>query len=64
MTVTRCAPERKCRHAQCPRRAVRQGVCPDHWSALWGDRPAPYPSDLVPKSWRERQHRRLYGTAP
>lgn len=60
-----CAPSRKCRNMECPRRAVRQGLCPDHWQALWGaDTPAPYPVDLAPKSWREKRHRRLYGVAP
>jgi len=53
----------RCRRHECRRRAVRAGVCLDHWRALWGDQPAPYPSDLKPKSWRERRHRRLYGTA-
>lgn len=60
----RCSPARKCRNVTCPRRSVRQGVCPDHWSELQGDAPAPYPADMVPHSWREKRIRRLYGTAP
>ena len=59
-----CAPHRKCRHQQCPRRAVRRGLCPDHWRDLMGDTPAPYPADLEPHSWRERRARRMFGVAP
>lgn len=65
MSAARPALHRQCKHLTCERRAVRQGLCPDHWGALWGDgKPAPYPLDLEPKSWRERRHRRLYGVAP
>lgn len=58
MTAPRCAPEKKCRHRMCPRRAVRQGVCPDHWTELWGTGHGPWPDDIEPASWRDRYLKR------
>lgn len=52
----------RCRHHQCPRRRVRAGLCPDHWSALMGDRPAPWPADLEPMSREQRAYAARFGT--
>jgi len=43
-----------CRHAACRRRAVRAGVCIDHWQALNGTGYGPWPDDVEPQSWRDR----------
>lgn len=43
-----------CRHAECGRRAVRAGVCIDHWQALNGTGYGPWPDDVKPQSWRDR----------
>lgn len=43
-----------CRHAACRRRAVRAGVCIDHWQALNGTGYGPWPDDIEPQSWRDR----------
>ena len=43
-----------CRHAACHRRAVRAGVCIDHWQALNGTGYGPWPDDIEPQSWRDR----------
>lgn len=47
-----------CRHAACRRRAVRAGVCIDHWRALNGPGYGPWPDDIEPQSWRDRYLRR------
>lgn len=47
-----------CRHAGCPQRAVRAGVCFDHWRALNGDGYGPWPDDVEPVSWRDKYLRR------
>ena len=43
-----------CRHRECRRRAVRAGVCVDHWQALHGTGYGPWPADIEPQSWRDR----------
>lgn len=43
-----------CRHAACRRRAVRAGVCIDHWQDLNGPGYGPWPDDVEPQSWRDR----------
>lgn len=43
-----------CRHSECRRRAVRAGVCIDHWQALNGPGYGPWPDDVEPQSWRDR----------
>lgn len=47
-----------CRHHSCPRRAVRSGVCPDHWQALHGTGYGPWPDDVEPVGWRDRYLKR------
>lgn len=44
----------RCRHSACRRRAVRAGVCIDHWQALNGTDYGPWPDDVEPRSWRDR----------
>lgn len=43
-----------CRHGDCRRRAVRAGVCIDHWQELNGTGYGPWPDDVAPASWRDR----------
>ncbi len=43
-----------CRHHECRRRAVRAGVCIDHWQELHGTGYGPWPADIEPQSWRDR----------
>lgn len=43
-----------CRHCECRRRAVRGGVCIDHWQDLAGTGYGPWPDDVEPVSWRDR----------
>lgn len=43
-----------CRHHDCRRRAVRAGVCIDHWQELHGTGYGPWPADIEPQSWRDR----------
>lgn len=43
-----------CRRHECRRRAVRAGVCIDHWQALNGPGWGPWPDDVEPQSWRDR----------
>lgn len=44
----------RCRHHDCRRRAVRAGVCLDHWQQLYGTGFGPWPADVAPVSWRDR----------
>lgn len=53
----------RCRHHECPRRAVRNALCPDHLAEIAGDGPLPWPADLKPQTWRERHLIRRIGTA-
>ena len=43
-----------CRNRECRRRAVRAGVCIDHWQELHGTGYGPWPADIEPQSWRDR----------
>lgn len=47
-----------CRHSECRRRAVRGGVCIDHWRELNGSGYGPWPDDVEPASWRDRHLKR------
>lgn len=47
-----------CRHHECRRRAVRAGVCIDHWQDLNGTEYGPWPEDVEPQSWRDRYLKR------
>lgn len=57
----------RCRHIACPMRAIRAGVCLQHWQQLNGTAPAPWPADLKPRTGREytlRAMARRYTPAP
>jgi len=43
-----------CRRGGCRRRAVRAGVCIDHWQELNGTGYGPWPDDVEPVGWRDR----------
>lgn len=47
-----------CRHHECRRRAVRGGVCIDHWQDLNGTGYGPWPDDVEPVGWRDRYLKR------
>lgn len=51
----------RCRHHECGRRAVRAGLCPDHWQQLNGTGYGPWPDDVEPVGWRD-QYLRRHGT--
>lgn len=43
-----------CVHDSCRCRAVRAGVCLEHWRELYGTGYGPWPDDVDPASWRDR----------
>ena len=44
----------RCRMAGCPARSIRNALCLQHLRELVGDDRLPWPTDIEPRSWRER----------